>query len=214
MQPQVSSNSAGKIALRSGASVGILLGIIQSIISIVSTVQSAGTNNAGAFNTLLYLITPLIWIVGLLFTGAWASKITGKVGTGTLAGLFAGLFGGIVAGFGQAIASAISVNLMPASSSSTGLVLATGFAIIFYILLLAIGAGAGCGALGGLIGQTISDARPQAHQPVQPLPPVYQPPAVPYGYAVQPLPQTPMPKPPLAAQAAPVTQTPPPFPEQ
>lgn len=186
MGTNVAHAHSGKIALRTGASIGVLLGIIHSIIVIISTVQnSSQSSNATFLNTLLYLITPLIWIVGLLFTGIWASRFTGKVGTGTLAGLFAGLFGGLVAGFGQAIASAISVNLAPEPPSSS-IVLVSGFATIFYILLLTIGAGAGCGALGGLIGQAVSDVRPQPAQsaPV-PMVPVYQPPAVPYGYAPQ-----------------------------
>lgn len=189
MQPQIAPAHAGKIALRTGASVGILLGIIHSIITIISTIQSADKGGNGVFlTTLLYLITPLVWIVGLLFAGTWSSKFTGKVSTGTQAGLFAGLFGGLVASFGQAIASAISVNFAPDSSS----ILITGFAAIFYILVLAIGAGAGCGALGGLIGQAVSDVRPPAPQPAHI--PVYQPPVVPYGYMPQPhpLPQTPL----------------------
>ncbi|HXR66616.1 MAG TPA: hypothetical protein VN729_11865 [Ktedonobacteraceae bacterium] len=193
MQPQIASPNAGKIALRSGLTAGILLGTIHSIIAIVSTIQNAGVpGSVTASSTLFYLLTPLIWIVGLLAAGAWGSKITGKLSTGTLAGLFAGLFGGIVAGFGQAIATAISVNLSQNPYQSSSLVLLGGFAIIFYILMLAIGAGAGCGALGGLIGQSISDVRPQlAPQPhpiAQPTTPVYQPPTVPYAYMPRPQP--------------------------
>lgn len=192
MQPQIAPAHAGKIALRTGASVGILLGIIHSIITIINTIQSADRGGNGfSLTTLLYLITPLVWIVGLLFSGTWSSKFTGRVSTGTQAGLFAGLFGGLVASFGQAIASAISVNFTPDS----GNILIAGFATIFYILVLAIGAGAGCGALGGLIGQAISDVRPPTPQPAHtPAMPVYQPPAVPYGYMPQPhpLPQTPL----------------------
>lgn len=192
MPSEIAPVHSGKIALRTGIGIGILLGIIHSIITIISTIQNTGqTSNATFLNTLLYLVTPLIWIIGLLFTGTWASRFTGKVGTGTLAGLFAGLFGGIIASFGQAIASAIGVNLAPAPTPS-GLVLLTGFATIFYIMILTLGAGAGCGALGGLIGQAVSDVRPPAPVqpiPVQPIPvqqiPVYQPPAVPYGYAPQ-----------------------------
>ena len=191
MQPQVASPNAGKIALRSGLTAGILLGTIHSIIAIVSTIQSAGVpGSMTASSTLFYLLTPLIWIVGLLAAATWGSKLTGRVSTGTLAGLFAGLFGGIVAGFGQAIAAAISVNLSQNPYQSASMVLLTGFITIFYILVLAIGAGAGCGALGGLIGQSISDVRPQlAPQPhpiAPPAIPVYQPPAVPYAYMPRP----------------------------
>lgn len=178
MQIQTATPHAGKTALRSGASIGIVLGIIHSAIVIISTMQSAPASKAiNASTTLLYLITPLIWIVGLLIAGAWGSKVTGRIGTGTLAGLFAGLFGGIVAGFGQAIATTISVNLSATTTSDANLFLFGGVAAILYILVLAIGVGTGLGALGGLIGQTISDVRPQ------PAPPVHQPSATPYGYA-------------------------------
>ena len=195
MQLQPVPPHAGKVALRSGATLGIILGIIHSIIVITNTVQSANSSGYGgpnASSVLLYLVTPLVWIVGLLIAGGWGSKTTGKVSTGTIAGLFAGLFGGIVAGFGQAIATTLSVNISGAASGNASSQLALGFLTIFYVLALTIGAGAGLGALGGLIGQTVSDVRPQPSmpQPVpQPAQPIYQPPVVPYGYMQVPVSQ-------------------------
>lgn len=191
MQPQFTPQHAGKVALRNGTIVGAFLGVIFSLLMIVSTIQSSGTpfGLVNPSSILLYLMTPLIWIVGLLIAGIWGSKITGRIGTGTLSGLFAGLVGGIIASFGQAIAQALRLSLSP-GYQDPGMLLFTGFAIIFYILILAIGGGAGLGALGGLIGQTISDARPRATpHPLPPVPvyqpPVYQPPDTPYGYMPQ-----------------------------
>src|SRR5579859_4876018 len=138
MQPQIPSPHAGKVALRSGISIGVLLGTLHSIITIVNTIQNAnGANYTTASSVLFCLITPLIWIVGLLIVGTWGSKITGKVSTGTLAGLFGGLFGGLIAGFGQAIATAISVNLAPGPYGVGGAALPLGFLAIFYTLFLA-----------------------------------------------------------------------------
>lgn len=193
MQIHTAPAQTGKITLRSGAAIGILLGVIHSIITIVNTLQDVThADNSSLLTTLFYLVTPLVWIVGLLFAGAWTSKFTGKVSSGTLAGLFAGLFGGLVADFGQAIATAISTTASASNGGSTNSLLALGFVTIFYTLVLALGAGAGCGALGGLIGQTVSDVRPMPSQP-HPIPaaPVYQPPVMPYGYMQQV--QTPMP---------------------
>jgi hypothetical protein len=193
MQSQLAPANIGKIALRNGVSIGIFLGVIHSVITIISVLESAGdpSSRLTASSVLLYLLTPLIWIVGLLVAGIWTGKLTGKVGAGTMAGLFGGLFGGIVAGIGQAIASSLSVS--PAPYYSASMILLSGYAMIFYILVLAIGAGAGCGALGGLIGQSISDVRQQVksqpHPIATPMVPVYQSPAVPYGY----MPQTPQP---------------------
>ena len=192
MQPQATSSRAGKLALRGGLIAGVLLGAIHSSITIASTIYNA---YGAASSTLFYLITPLIWIVGLLAVSTWVGKLSGKVSTATLAGLFAGLFGGLVASFGQAIASAISVRLSPMPSDAAAMATALGFFTIFTILFLAIGAGAGFGALGGLIGQSVSNVRaqvmPQPHPIAQPSTPVYQPSDAPYGY----MPQTQTPQP-------------------
>lgn len=190
MQPQSASQNAGKVALRTGITFGILLGTIHSIITILNTLLGMGSQYyATSSTTLLFLTAPLIWIVGLLVAGIWGSKTTGKVSTGTLGGLFAGLFGGIVAGFGQAIALSINIH----GYQSENLVLFTGFIVIFYVMILAIGAGAGLGALGGLIGQTISPQHSSIAPQPHPIPsvPVYQPPATPYGYMPQPQPLPP-----------------------
>jgi hypothetical protein len=214
----------GKAALRSGAMIGIALGIIHSVITIILTQMNAAslnTTDGGAgmptITIILYLLTPLIWIIGFLITGAWASRETGKISAGVLAGLFAGTFGGIIAGIGQVIATAIANSQQGYTSSNSSLLLFSGFAAVFYVMILALGAGAGFGVLGGLIGQSMSNVRPQpavqpvyaqpAVQPVYAQPavqPVYAQPAVPYTY----VPAQPPAVPPQTPQVPPLTQLP------
>lgn len=199
MQTQPVAPASGKPALRSGAIIGIALGIIHSVITIIITqmtmsafVPGSGTANPSSVATPLYLLVPLIWIIGFLFAGAWPSTETGSISTGTLAGLFAGIFGGIVAGFGEVISTAMSAGQPALTTGGTGVQLFTGYTVIFFVIVLAVGAGAGVGAIGGLIGQSISKVRPQpAPQPA----PVYAQPLMPYPYAApQPMP-APMPVP-------------------
>ena len=132
-----------------------------------------------------------------LLIGFLGSKSTGKVSTGTLAGLFAGTFGGILAAVGQIVSTALSINSGFAQNGE-GLLLFTGFAIILYTLILTIGGGAGVGALGGVLGQNFSAVRPQ---PAAPRP---YPAAVPvYSYmSPQPMPM-PMPQPMFTPQPMP-----------
>jgi hypothetical protein len=195
MQIQPVAQQPGKPALRSGAIIGIALGIIHSVITIMVTQMNTGSQNTygsssgpSPTTTILYLLTPLIWIIGFLIAGAWASKDTGKISTGSLAGLFAGTFGGVIAGLGQVVATGIAINQQSYNPGGSNLLLFSGFAAMFYVMALAIGAGAGLGALGGLIGQSMSKVRPQ---PV--AQPAYAQPIMPYGY-VQPQPM-PMPSP-------------------
>src|SRR5579883_649352 len=192
MNVQPTLQQPGKPALRSGAIIGIALGIIHSVITIIVTQMNASTPVDGGpgmstITIILYLLTPLIWIIGFLITGAWASRETGKISTGVLAGLFAGTFGGVIAGIGQVIATAIANSQQGYTSSNSSLLLFSGFAAVFYVMVLALGAGAGFGVLGGLIGQSMSNVRPQpAVQPVYAQPavqPVYAQPAVQPVYA-------------------------------
>ncbi len=207
MQESSISQQPGKPALRSGVLLGVALGIIHSAIVILTSQMNRGYGNTPVTTIFLYLITPLIWIVGLLVAGMSGSRVTGKINTGVLAGLFAGTFGGIIAGFGQAIAMTLSMNQQSATSADTGLLLASGFTVMFFVMVLALGAGAGFGALGGLIGQSMSSVRPQPHQPA---PSAYPPAAIPYYMPPQQAPVTPQPS------QVPLPQRPeiPPFPEQ
>lgn len=198
MQTQFAPQQPGKPALSSGVIVGVALGLIYSFITIIpqlSNPQPGILNPLTSTTVILDLIMFLIWIIGFLFAGAWGSKVTGKISTGTLAGLFAGMFGGLLAAVGQIISIFITMNAQSSifnavSPSSSSVLLFTGVASIIYILVLAIGGGAGLGAMGGLIGQSLSKVHPQPRPP-QPYPPL----APYYGYTPQqpPVPQQPQP---------------------
>lgn len=183
MKLEATPQPTGKLALRSGLTFGIALGIVHSVLSILITQinlnvknTSTGGNSFSTFTIILSLILPLIWIIGFLVAGAWASKGSGKLSAGVLAGLFAGTFGGIIAGFGQAIAITISSGQSVYSSGSADLLLFSGYATVFYVMVLALGAGAGFGVLGGLIGQSMSNVRPlPAPRPVYGQPVAYIP---------------------------------------
>lgn len=186
MQTQPVAQQPGKPALLSGIIIGVVLGIIHSAITIIIAQMAVNGGGSSAVITSLQLLVPLIWIIGFLFAGFWASKESGLISTGTLAGLFAGIFGSIIAGFGQIIATAIAANTTSQiAAQASGMLLFTGYTAIFSVMILAIGAGAGVGAIGGLIGQTITKVHPQpAPQPLQ----VYTQPIMPYPYtAPQPM---------------------------
>jgi hypothetical protein len=205
MNVQPTLQQPGKPALRSGAIIGIALGIIHSVITIIVTQMNAATPVDGGpgmptITIILYLLTPLIWIIGFLIAGAWASRETGKISTGVLAGLFAGTFGGVIAGIGQVIATAIANSQQGYTDANSSLLLFSGFAAVFYVMVLALGAGAGFGVLGGLIGQSMSNVRPQ---PI--VQPVYAQPVVPYTYVPAQPPQVPPQQPP---QTPPLSQLP------
>jgi hypothetical protein len=209
MKIQPTAQQPGKPALRSGAIIGVALGIIHSAIAIIVTRMNAVTPNTvdgrQGMPTIvlsLGLLTPLIWIIGFLITGAWASRETGKISTGVLAGLLASTFAGVIAGIGQVIAMVIASSQQSYVDANLGVLFLNGLSAVFYVMVLPVGAGAGFGALGGLIGQSISNVRPQ---PI--VQPVYAQPVVPYTYVpIQP-PQVSLPQPP---QTPPLSQ----FPEQ
>lgn len=203
MQMQPVPQQPGKPALRSGIVIGIALGIIHSVIVVFTqlTTPYGQYGNYGPLSTpstILYLIIPLVWLTGFLIVGFLGGKASGKVGTGTLAGLFGGLFGGILASVGQIVATAISINMQANQNggsylqNSPGLLLGIGLGIILPTLILTIGGGSGIGALGGLLGQSLSNVRPQppvaAFPVMQPYPPMahpYQPMAPFYAYPPQ-----------------------------
>lgn len=203
MQNTAISPQTGRIALRDGATCGILLGIIHSVIVIILqlTTSPSANSNLSALQVALYLLTPLIWVVGFLLVGALAANPTGKVSTGTLAGVFAGTFGGIIGALGQIVAAVISVNQatsVNAGPDFSSSLLFSNFFIIVYVIALALGAGAGFGALGGLIGHTASKVHPQP-QPIA-VQPAY-PPATAFPYPYTPQQQVPAFVPPVQSAA-------------
>lgn len=175
MQPQTYSPRPGRIALLHGSIAGVILGLIQSIILFIA--QPLLTPNNGATPgqsgiEFLFLVSPLIWVIGFLIIGTLSAKQTGATSMGTLSGLFAGLFGGIITAIAQIAVSTFGRSTFVSGSADITVTMFGETIISFYIVLIAVGSGAGFGVLGGLIGHTISSVR---YQPPMPFPNVAYP---------------------------------------
>jgi hypothetical protein len=141
-----------------GVGVGAILGLIQLVISLLSL---------GLFRIILDLI---VWLVGFFLIGLFAARHTGRVKTGTLAGLVTGLSSGLIAGLfgiyqllanGPQITQALNQTSQRAqqqgqsiSSSQFQTIAIIGIVIgLVVTLAVELGLGAGIGALGGLVGR-------------------------------------------------------------
>ena len=141
---------SGRTALIYGVPVGLGLGIIESAILIYVTSRLI-------LNSLAFLCIPfslVLWIVALLVIGALAGKRTGRVSTGTLAGLWTGMVGGAMTTVSWFMLFVIQQSHNYYGSS---VVLVVTYLTALIVLFLAIlGVGTGLGALGGLIGQSFA----------------------------------------------------------
>jgi hypothetical protein len=189
---------SGKTALLFGALFGICAGLVQTLL--LFFLAGGG-----------YVLSLLLWVIALLLAGLFASKRTGRVSTGALAGLCAGLFGGVLVmgilallllvvthnpTLMDEVMNAARSNGMPSSITTQQAAVDVGLGMIIVAaiwLLFAIGSGAGIGALGGLIGKGMAPAAPYGQQPyamyapAQSFPP-YAPPLAPTSAPPGPLP--------------------------
>jgi hypothetical protein len=141
-----------------GLSVGAILGLIQFIISLLSL---------GLFKTVLDL---LVWLIGFFLIGLFAARQTGRVRTGTLAGLITGLSSGLIGAIfgimqlmlnGSQITQALNQAMQKAQQQGRSIspgqlhTIATVGIVVGLIVTVAVelGLGAGIGALGGLMGR-------------------------------------------------------------
>ena len=67
-----------------GAISGIILGMIQIIISLLP------------LESLKTILDLLVWLIGFFVLGLFAARQTGRVGTSALVGLVTGLIGGLI----------------------------------------------------------------------------------------------------------------------
>jgi hypothetical protein len=205
MQPDQHPPESGKIAIRYGLIFGVGLFIIAAILALIATFAFYGSSFASLFSIVYWLIG----LVAFFLVGIFAAKKTGKVGTGTLAGLWAGIFDGVLYAIFAIIlffTYTLGKEANTLTNSSTGAHLAAGSAqelaialiviVQVFSLLSAIGLGAGLGALGGLVGRATSKAKyagpgqqPYAGQPYPGQP-----------YAGQPYPGQPYPGQPYPGQ--------------
>ena len=165
-------------SFKQGLIWGISVGIAQFIVDFINT-----STNIGAFSLLLTVLVFLFGIAAYLIAGWLAAKQTGKVSTGTIAGLWTGVFYGIIGAIGTIVT--ISTNLSARLAQvqdfanqmqlqihyTPGLLLAGGIIDALVGAAFAIGIGSGIGALGGLIGRSQAPKQPY---PAYPYPPMYQ----------------------------------------
>ena len=219
MQPDQHPPESGKTAFRYGLIFGIGLFVIGMILVTIGTITFHGSP-IGVYFTVFY------WLIGLVvffLVGIFAAKKTGKVSTGTLAGLWAGISeGALYAIFSIILFFAYSLNAEAnaLTTSSSGqftaettrqLAIVGGIIGAVFSLLIAIGLGAGLGALGGLVGRATSKFKPLAQPyPGQPYPGQPYPgqpyPGQPYPgqpYSGQPYPGQPYPGQPYPGQPYP-----------
>jgi hypothetical protein len=146
------------IARRGGAAViwkwgaigGVVLGVIQIIISLLSL---------GSLQTILNVVVGLIvfFVIGLL-----AARETSRVRSGALVGLVAGLIGGLIgrvlfviiqlATNGPQITQSLNQDGLSPGTLSRADFVGIGIAL-FLLVAIELGLGAGIGALGGLVGR-------------------------------------------------------------
>jgi uncharacterized membrane protein len=164
--------SSGKVAWKQGLIFGLGLAVINIIFTVIGDFAHLG--GAG------FLITILAFLVDLAaygFAGFQASKQTGRAGTGSLAGLFTGLIASIIGAvvsivlfFTVLMDSAVQAAQKASTSSNVSadtmknIVIGGYIGIAVFGVLIALGIGAGVGALGGLVGRGRANIQPVEYQ--------------------------------------------------
>ena len=192
MQPIAAPPKAGKIAFQQGLIFGLIQAVIASLVLLVNDIVITSASQVG-ISLLLSALSFLTGLAAYFVAGIFAAKQTGKVSTGTFAGMWTGAIYGVIGFivsatlFVQVVAprtlDALSSTQADPSAFKTGFMIG-GIGFEFFGILLAIGFGAGLGALGGLIGRNISPLKPAAVVPVYAaypgaVPPVYPTPTPP-----------------------------------
>jgi hypothetical protein len=155
--------------------LGMVLGIFQSIVWLITEPLKPGITSNPSFAAFLLLVSPLIWAIAFLIQGVWVGYHIGQIKDGTLTGIFTGLFGGIIAAVGHVLIITLSLHSSDQDPITTAF--AT-FSVVTFTLILTIGGGSVFGALGGLVGQYFSPVPPQIGGPF--APPPFFPPNPPY----------------------------------
>lgn len=147
-------------AMSQGILFGVIVGVILIIYLLVSYIAYIPT-----LTLILGIITFLVELFLYAFAGFRASAITGRTGTGAMAGLFTGLVGGLIGAVVSIILlfvylDATRLRLLSVATSQVArqlytntFVISTGIIGALLGLGLAIGYGAAAGAIGGVIGK-------------------------------------------------------------
>jgi hypothetical protein len=142
--------SIGKVVLRRALTVGLLHGIVSTLLTVLALTALAGGSG------MLTLLSFPIACAFFLIAGLLVARQTQRVVGGTLAGVWTALISRLFSTFLVAIFNL--VYLLPRQPQSGGQVaplfrLAPFFVLEFLYLCLDAGLGAGFGALGGLLGK-------------------------------------------------------------
>jgi len=150
-------------AFRYGIRFGILLGLVQIVVSLLTTY-----NTVGPWASTLGLVGVVVAALIYLLAGLLAARRTGRVGTGSFAGLWTGVIGSLIGFLGALIITYVNIDRLrqqaeaaahaaagqvhqavPAVTNQAAL-LAGVLGILFSLVL-----GLLLGALGGLIGREL-----------------------------------------------------------
>ena len=182
--------STGSPAFRYGLGFGILLGIIQVLLSLFTNYSNVG-NSASTISTTGIVVAVIIY----LLAGLLAASRTGRVGTGSFAGLWTGVIGSIIGFLGALAISYVNIDRLrqnaqvaaqaaasqlhqavPPVTNQTLLLAALAAGVLGMLLLLVLGLI--LGAIGGIIGRVFFRPVPPPTQvPAREEPPPTQAPA-------------------------------------
>ena len=109
MQPVYTPPNARNIAFQQGLIFGLILGLVSAVILLLNTFVISPSGN-GVLALLLSFLVFLLGLAAYFVAGILASKKTGKVSTGTFAGLWTGAIYGII-GFIVSMVLFFTVNL-------------------------------------------------------------------------------------------------------
>ena len=174
-------------ALSQGLIFGVIVGVILIIYLIIAYVLYIPT-----LSLIVGIVAFLIELFLYAFAGYRASAITGKTGTGAIAGLFTGLFGGLIGAVVSVILVIVFVDTTRIRTLSVlttpslrqlytnSFIISTGIGGALLGIGLAIGYGAAAGAIGGVIGKRRAPVQHYQEVLYQGMPPAQGPYQGPY----------------------------------
>lgn len=133
-----------KPAFRQGLMFGIPLGIFFVVCAVILDLTQRGVVSSTLILTGIGAL--IVAILGCLLAGVRASRQTGRIGTGALAGLWAGLISSVITGASNVVFFAVT------HAGAYQILLALALVELEYGVLAAV-FGLGIGALGSLIGK-------------------------------------------------------------
>ena len=181
MQETAIRTRGGSPAVRQGLLFGVIVGVVQAIIGLISTAVNLGTG--GIIFTIVSIVVAL---VGYFLAGMRASQQTGKVPTGLVAGLLTGLVGSIISFAVTLIITLVMIDSIRATAQkaidqqhvnihyTNGLII-TGVLITGVLVIgVAVVFGLAVGSIGGVVGKSRANIPVESYQES-----MFQPPSAP-----------------------------------